>query len=250
MQCISFMQTILSLGTCETPTFSTSRPRLVQCSLTLMGAGRMEKTDTRRHSTLAMHGDVSPYSIMRKAHDTWQLDRLAALCEPAPQLAVPLSFLALMDCHRLVPQYVLDPFLNYICPQNASDHMNPILQNFHLNQRPFHSQHPETCNVSIRGLYSYCITAVRVPLCLGIKSIIFPFQYAFPMCHTAPWSPLRMRIASVLYFPFLQLPQTSSEFRGSAPLDSCSHSWYFVVFPPCHSIYFHVISTFRAQLYL
>ena len=28
--------------------------------------------------------DVSPYSIMRKAHDTWQLDRLAAVCEPAP----------------------------------------------------------------------------------------------------------------------------------------------------------------------
>jgi len=27
--------------------------------------------------------DVSPYSIMRKAHDTWQLDRLAALCESA-----------------------------------------------------------------------------------------------------------------------------------------------------------------------
>ena len=28
--------------------------------------------------------DISPYSIMRKAHDTWQLDWLAALCEPAP----------------------------------------------------------------------------------------------------------------------------------------------------------------------
>ena len=27
--------------------------------------------------------DVSPYSIMRKAHDIWQLDRLAALCERA-----------------------------------------------------------------------------------------------------------------------------------------------------------------------
>jgi len=28
--------------------------------------------------------DVSPYSIMHKAHDTWQLDQLAALCKPAP----------------------------------------------------------------------------------------------------------------------------------------------------------------------
>ena len=27
--------------------------------------------------------DVSPYSIMRKAHNTWQLDRLAALCKRA-----------------------------------------------------------------------------------------------------------------------------------------------------------------------
>ena len=28
--------------------------------------------------------EVFPYGIMRKAHDTWQLDRLAALCERAP----------------------------------------------------------------------------------------------------------------------------------------------------------------------
>ena len=28
--------------------------------------------------------DVLPYSIMRKAHDTWQLDRLAILCKCTP----------------------------------------------------------------------------------------------------------------------------------------------------------------------
>ena len=35
------------------------------------------------NSGIAWAEDVAPYSLMHKAHDTWQLDRLANLCKPA-----------------------------------------------------------------------------------------------------------------------------------------------------------------------
>ncbi|KAF8340881.1 hypothetical protein F5887DRAFT_1225861 [Amanita rubescens] len=71
---------------CGTPTFFTTNPRIAVALVDFDWAGR--DGESRYPPTLnpsnAWEEEVSPYSVMRKAHDLWQVKRLMTLCTDHP----------------------------------------------------------------------------------------------------------------------------------------------------------------------
>jgi RIO-like serine/threonine protein kinase len=64
--------------------YLTSKARAMLVDFDWCGKDGEARYPATLNPSIAWAEDVSPYSVMLKAHDTWQLDRLTALCKGAP----------------------------------------------------------------------------------------------------------------------------------------------------------------------